>query len=73
MLGQPVTSMALVSPARRAQTARNRRKAEALVAEMGDRAGAYVAERVTASRWHIRDHEHWLRIERHVRTLLGTR
>ena len=54
----------------REQTQRNRAKAQALVSEHGDAALDIVRERVAGSAWHIRDHEHWLRVEKQVRKLL---
>jgi hypothetical protein len=55
---------------KRAQNARNRSKAKALVDEYGDRAEAYVREKIAATTWQIRDHAHWQRIETHVKALL---
>jgi hypothetical protein len=62
--------MLFMSSARRAQTARNKRKAAALVAEHGDGAANYVREQIAATTWQIRDHAHWQRIEKHVKALL---
>ena len=56
---------------KRAQQARNRREAKALVDEHGERAEAIVREKIAATTWQIRDHAHWLRIEKHVKALLG--
>jgi hypothetical protein len=55
---------------KRAQNARNRSKAKALVDQYGDRADVYVREKVAATTWQIRDHAHWQRIEKHVKALL---
>jgi hypothetical protein len=56
--------------AKREQTQRNRAKAQALVNEHGDAALNVVRERIAASRWYISDHDHWVRVEKHVRKLL---
>jgi hypothetical protein len=56
--------------AKRAQRARNRRKAKALVAEHGEGATAFVEQQIAATTWQIRDHAHWQRIEKHVKALL---
>jgi hypothetical protein len=55
---------------RREQTRRNRAKAQALVDEHGDAALDHARERMAASQWHIRDLDHWTRVEAHVRKLL---
>jgi hypothetical protein len=55
---------------KREQTRRNRAKAQALVNEHGDAALDYVRGRMAESQWHIRDLEHWTRVEKHVRKLL---
>ena len=55
---------------KRAQQARNRREAKALVDEHGERAEAIVREKIAATTWQIRDHAHWLRIKKHVKALL---
>ena len=62
--------MLIMFSQRRAQQARNREKAKALVDEHGDRAESYVREKIAATTWQIRDHAHWLRIEAHVKALL---
>ncbi len=54
----------------REQAQRNRAKAEALVNEHGAAALEVVHDRIAASTWHIRDHQHWLRVEKHVHKLL---
>jgi hypothetical protein len=56
---------------RRAQNARNRNKAKALVDQYGDRAEAHVREKIAATAWQIRDHAHWKRIGEHVKAILG--
>jgi trehalose-6-phosphatase len=56
--------------AKREQDQRNRTKAQALVGEHGDAALDVVRERIAGSTWQIRDHEHWLRVEKHVRKLV---
>lgn len=62
--------MFFLSRARREQDQRNRAKAQALVNAHGDAALDVVRERIAASAWQIRDREHWLRVEKHVRRLL---
>jgi hypothetical protein len=54
----------------RAQKARNRHKAEALIAEHGEQTIDFVREQIAATAWQIRDHDHWMRIEKHVMALL---
>jgi hypothetical protein len=56
--------------AKREQAQRNRAKAQAMVNEHGDAALDVARDRIAASRWYISDHEHWLRVEKHVRKLL---
>jgi hypothetical protein len=55
---------------RRAQIARNRRKAETLIAEHGDAAAGFVEQKLAATMWRVRDHAHWQRIEKQVKALL---
>ena len=62
--------MLFMSSAKRAQTARNKRKAAALIAEHGEGAADYVAQQIAATAWQIRDHAHWKRIEKHVKAML---
>lgn len=65
--------MLFMSSARRAQTARNKRKAAALIAEHGEGTADYVEQQIAATAWQIRDHAHWKRIEKHVSSLLKRR
>jgi hypothetical protein len=62
--------MLLMFGGKHAQRVRNRDKAKALVDQYGDRADAYVRDKITATTWHIRDQTHWKRIEKHVKALL---
>jgi hypothetical protein len=62
--------MLLMFGEKRAQSARNRDKAKALVDEYGDRAESFVREKIAATTWQIRDNAHWKRIEKHVKSLL---
>lgn len=55
---------------RREQSRRNRAKAQALVSEHGEAALDVVHEKIIATQWYISDHEHWVRVEKHVRKLL---
>ncbi len=55
---------------KREQQARNRAEAKALVDAYGDRAENFVREKIAATTWQIRNHAHWQRIAKHVRTLL---
>ncbi len=61
--------MLIMFGARRAQNARNKRAAEALIAEHGERAIDIVRKQIAATAWQIRDHAHWKRIEKHVLAL----
>ena len=63
--------MLLLFSTKRSQRARNRRKAETLIAEHGEAAVAFVEGKITATMWQIRDHAHWKRIGKHVKALLG--
>lgn len=65
--------MLFMSSAKRAQWARNKQKAAALIAEHGDGAPDYVRQQITATTWQIRDHAHWVRVEKHVKALMKRR
>jgi hypothetical protein len=67
--GKPM--MLFIFGDKRAQNARNREKAKALVDQYGDRVESHVREKIAATTWQIRDHAHWQRIEKHVKALLS--
>ncbi len=63
--------MLLWNRAQRDRARRNREKARALIDAHGDAALDVVQARIAETTWQIRDHAHWLRVERHVRRMLG--